>query len=138
MDKRTREELLRKYCGELNEDDAIDPRDYFKPARPIDKQTKKAKQLCRQVAETLEMVLSGETRDEILSCLHVVNVIPAPDSSRLLVTLQPDFADHQFQLGEIEERLTRHQGRLRTEVAASIHRKKTPILAFNVIQNLSS
>ncbi len=42
-------------------------------------------QLCRQVAVTLDMVLSGECRDELLQSLRVESVQPAPNASRMLV-----------------------------------------------------
>ncbi len=42
------------------------------------KENRKAKQLCRQVLETLDLVLSGDCRDELLQSLHVVSVVPAP------------------------------------------------------------
>ncbi len=64
-DERTRE-MLRAYCGELHEDDCVDPRDYFRSGPNPHRQSRKSKQLCRQVAETLDLVLSGDCRDEIL------------------------------------------------------------------------
>ena len=51
--------------------------------RPTDR---KAWQLCRQVAVTLDEVLA-ECGDGVLRGLHVVSVAPFPDASRLLVTL---------------------------------------------------
>jgi hypothetical protein len=40
-------------------------------------------QLCHQVAETLNCVLSGECRDEVLQNLQVLGVEPAPNASQL-------------------------------------------------------
>ena len=51
--------------------------------RPIER---KACQLCRQVAVTLDEVLA-ECGDGVLQGLHVASVVPFPDASRLLVTL---------------------------------------------------
>ena len=99
------------------------------------KESRKAKQLCRQVAETLDLVLSGDCRDELLQSLHVISVVPAPNSSRLLVTVSADLTVEEFDRQEIfiAELLERQTGRLRAEVAASINRKRVPSLVFHVI-----
>lgn len=132
LDKRTREQML-AHCGEIHADDGIDPREFFKVNRIHKKEDRKAKQLCRQVAETLDQVLSGEISDDVLRGLRVSSVVPAPDASRLLVTLYADCDPNEFNRDEIEQRLAVRQGQLRCEIAASITRKKTPTLAFNVI-----
>ena len=132
LDKRTREQML-AHCGEIYEDDGIDPREFFKANRIHKKEDRKAKQLCRQVAETLDQVLSGEISDDVLRGLRVSSVVPAPDASRLLVTLYADSDPEEFNRTEIEQRLAARHGQLRCEIAASITRKKTPTLAFNVI-----
>ena len=99
------------------------------------KENRKARQLCRQVAETLDLVLSGDCRDELLQSLHVIAVVPAPNSSRLLVTVSADLPVEEFDRQEIfiAELLERQTGRLRAEVAASINRKRVPSLVFHVI-----
>jgi ribosome-binding factor A len=102
------------------------------------KESRKAKQLCRQVAETLELVLSGDCRDERLQSLHVISVVPAPNSSRLLVTVSADLPIEEFDRQEILASLDRQTGRLRAEVAASINRKRVPALVFHVVGPLSS
>src|SRR5262249_3479148 len=113
-------------------DDGIDPKEFFKPQRKRGKTNHRASQLCRQVAETLDLVLSGDTHDEMLQSLHVVSVAPAPDSSRLLVALWCDLPPELFNQGEIEARLADQSGRLRCAIAAAITRRKTPALAFHV------
>ncbi len=132
FDKRTREQLL-AHCGEIRNDDGIDPREFFKAGRTHKKEDRKAKQLCRQVAETLDQVLAGETSDDVLRTLRVVDVIPAPDSSRLLVTLYADCDPEQFNRNEVEMRLSSCKGKLRCDIAAAITRRKAPALAFNVV-----
>jgi ribosome-binding factor A len=97
------------------------------------KESRKAKQLCRQVAQTLDLVLSGDCRDELLQSLHVISVVPAPNSSRLLVTVLADLPEEVFDRREILERLDDQTGRLRAEVAASINRKRVPSLVFHVV-----
>jgi ribosome-binding factor A len=132
LDKRTRERLL-THCGELHEDDTVDPREFFKTSRPQKKETRKAKQLCRQVAETLDQILSGEASDDVLRGLRVADVRPAPDTSRLLVTLLVDCDPSNFDRTLIEERLAFFKGRLRSEVATAITRRKAPTLVFEII-----
>ncbi|MBC8868262.1 MAG: ribosome-binding factor A [Planctomycetes bacterium] len=102
------------------------------------KESRKAKQLCRQVTEILDLVLSGDCRDELLQSLHVISVVPAPNSSRLLVTVSADLPIEEFDRQEILELLERQTGRLRCEVAASINRKRVPALVFHVVGPLSS
>ncbi|MDC0935729.1 hypothetical protein OAS39_05545 [Pirellulales bacterium] len=132
LDERRREQML-AHCGEIHEDDGVDPREFFKAGRIHKKEDRKAKQLCRQAAETLDQILSGETSDDVLRGLRVSSVVPAPDSSRLLVTLHADGESGDFDRNLVEARLASYQGRLRYEIAASITRKKTPTLAYNVI-----
>jgi ribosome-binding factor A len=132
LDKRTREQLL-AHCGEIHEDDTVDPREFFKASRPQKKETRKAKQLCRQIAETLDQILAGEASDDVLRGLRVADVLPAPDTSRLLVTLLMDCDPTDFDRPLIEERLACCRGRLRAEVAAAITRRKAPTLVFEII-----
>ena len=132
LDKRTREQML-AHCSEIHEDDGIDPREFFKASRNHKKEDRKAKQLCRQIAETLDQVLTGEISDDLLRGLQVSGVMPAPDSSRLLVTLYSDCGPEEFNRDEIELRLAARHGQLRCAIAASITRKKTPTLVFNVV-----
>ncbi len=136
LDKRAREQML-AHCGEIHADDGVDPRDFFKVGRIFKKEDRKAKQLCRQVAETLDQVLSGETRDDILRGFHVSEVVPAPNSSRLLVTLHADRGVGDFDRKLVEKRLAACSGRLRCEVAAAITRRKTPTLVFNIVGPVS-
>jgi ribosome-binding factor A len=86
-------------------------------------------QLCRQVQEALHWVL-GADRDEVLQALQVVSVEPAPSAARLLVTVRAEGPDVATAL----EHLERATGRLRCEIAASIHRRRVPELTFQVMQ----
>lgn len=131
LDKRLRERLL-AHCGQLHDDDCVDPREFFKPKRRDQKQDRKSRQLCRQVARTLELVFSGEFDDEALRCLRVLSVGPAPDSSRLLVTICAEVPEERFDREMILGLLNGRLGRLRSEVAASITRKRVPNLVFHV------
>ena len=93
---------------------------------------RKAIQLCHQVAETLEEVLA-ECGDAVLQDLRVVDVEPAPDASRLLVTVTVDgqLQDRQDR-GRVHEHLVRAAGHLRSEVASAITRKRAPVLVYRL------
>jgi ribosome-binding factor A len=132
LDKRNHERLL-AHCGQVRDDDGVDPRDFFKQRPHSRKEARKARQLCRQVSETLDMVLSGECRNELLQSLHVFSVDPAPNASRLLVTLCADVAKNRFDRPAILDLLHDQAGRLRCEVARAVHRKRVPTLVFHVV-----
>ena len=100
------------------------------------KADQKARQLCRQVYRTLSVALPG-CGDEVLQDLTVVSVDPAPDAGHLLVTVSagPPAADGggTGTLPDILDRLGRAAGRLRSEVARDVVRKRAPGLAFRVL-----
>ncbi|WP_425398868.1 hypothetical protein [Aeoliella sp.] len=128
LDKRARDAML-AHCGEIHEDDGIDPREYFRVGRDSSKLDRKAKQLCRQVAETVDQILAGETGDDLLRELRVAQVIPAPDASRLQITVEASPGaklDHR----EVDQRLGQVTGFVRSAVAAAITRRKAPALTF--------
>lgn len=132
IDKRAREQM-RAHCREIHADDGVDPNEFFKSHRRRGKADHRVAQLCRQVAEALDLVLSGEMRDELLQSLRVASVTPAPDSSRLMVTLYSGLTAEEFERSEIEARLARQSGRLRCAVAAAITRRKTPNLTYVIM-----
>ena len=127
-------------CANPSTDDGVGPRARLwqpSPARPPHGQSaagldRKAIQLCHQVAETLEEVLA-ECGDSVLQDLRVVDVEPAPDASRLLVTVAVDGLPQDRQnLVRVHERLTRASGHLRSEVASAITRKRAPVLVYRL------
>lgn len=91
------------------------------------REDRKVFQLCAQVKRSLVYALA-ESDDEIVSELYVDDVEPYPNASRLLVRVFHDNADRP----DILERLALERGRLRCAIAGSIHRKKTPQLAFEL------
>jgi ribosome-binding factor A len=111
--------------------DGVDPRlDHpFNRRRVVNR---KALQLCAQVAQTLASVLSGECGDDRLRDLLVESVEPAPDSTRLLVTVSagPAFADGDT--ASVLRALYGATGMLRVQIARAIHRKRVPELLFQV------
>lgn len=95
------------------------------------KAARKLQQLCRQVERALCYVVPGELGDPMLSDLTVTSVRPGPDASRLMVWLRTSRPIAQAPL--ILERLERVRGKLRSEVAAAVTRKRAPELAFHLL-----
>jgi hypothetical protein len=86
-------------------------------------------QLCRQVFDALTYALA-ELDDPIVDELVLASVVPAPSSSRVLVTLVTarDDIDPDVAL----ERVHAHANELREEVAAEVTRKRVPELVFRI------
>ena len=128
---RQREQML-AFCGEIHEDDGVDPRQWFRSPRIRRKENHRTQRLCSQVGETIDLVLAGEFGDQLLHNLRVVRVTPCPDISRLLVTIHSDVPPDTATPDEILGRLEKVTGRLRSEVANAITRKRTPQLVFQI------
>ena len=100
--------------------------------RPDRQAGRKALQLCGQVRDALGVILPG-LADEVLQNLTVVSVVPAPHAGRLLATVAvPTPADAADRTAAAEH-LDRAAGRIRREIAAAVHRRKAPELAFEVV-----
>lgn len=109
------------------------PRERFSSSRPprVDRKTL---QLCRQIADTLNYVLSGELNDDVLRNVYVDSVQPAPDASRLMVSVALIDPNDTTPADKVLHRLGLWSPRIRSEVAHSIHRRKTPELSYCVIR----
>lgn len=119
-------------CGQLGEDDQVDPREFFDRRTRSSGKGRKSKQLCSQILRTLDATLvDGEC--EILESLRVEDVQPTGGSAQLLVLVSSDQPIESVSDDTIYAVLAEHSGRLRTEVAASITRKRTPNLIFRVL-----
>lgn len=116
--------------SEPGPEDGIDPREMLRQGARK-KGGRKTHQLCAQVAEALHYAFASVCNDDVLRELGVVSVQPAPDESRLLATVAPTLPG-PCDPAEVMARLERAMGKLRTEVAAAIHRKKVPQLTFRV------
>ena len=113
------------------EGDGRDPR-FDPPARgSANVHNRKALQLCRQIERLLVGLLGGECGDDVLRDLLIHSVDPAPDSSRLLVTVSMLTLDHSE--AEVLSRLRNAVPMLRREIAASVHRRKLPDLIFRLL-----
>ena len=125
---------LRTLCAEVHPDDGLDPRLSPDPSGSKAKSGHKDRQLCRQVLEILDALLAGQAFDDRLTDLAVVAVEPAPDASRLLVTLTPRPSDRPPDPLETLAGLDRASGWLRSEVASAITRKRAPFLAYRIVE----
>jgi ribosome-binding factor A len=126
--KKASRKILRSLCAEVAPDDGIDPRSLAKHYRQR-KPAHQTRRLCSQVADTLGDLLAGQAGDDVLQSLHVVSVDPAPDASRLLVTVGAPTGEGLDPF-EVIEHLERASPRLRHDVAAAITRKRAPTLVY--------
>jgi len=124
---RTRREL----CGEFSYDDGSDPRLQRREPSRRHQPNYKNHQLCRQIEQTLNLVLSGEFEDTHLHNLFVESVRPAPDASQMLVTVRDLSGDVPDPIAVLT-RLERVRGHLRSRIAGAISRKRAPRLLFQV------
>lgn len=93
---------------------------------------RKAAQLCAQVRRALDFALSEALSDSRLDA-YIMDVVPAPNTSHLMVLVQPADAMDEAGLRTLQEAIMRCSGQLRMRVAESIHRRKTPTLSFQVV-----
>lgn len=94
--------------------------------------SKKELQICRQAFEAISLAFAT-LNDETWLDVEVVGVYPAPDASRLSISVRvPRATDAERLL----ERLARIDGYLRSEVCSAIARKRAPTLAFRVMSSV--
>lgn len=116
-------------CAEVGAGDGCDPRlDRREWSAKVP--NRKALQLCTQVARAL-MGVFAECGDDALRDLLIESVTPAPNSSRLLVTVLPAAP---IEPAVVLEHLERARGKLRSEAVAAIHRRRAPDLLFRVLE----
>lgn len=114
--------------GEPGPEDGADPRTVFQ--QKTYRGNRKALQLCRQVQRSLSYALS-DLDDDVLASLYVESVDPAPDDKHLMVTVSP--LDAEVSPVDVLAKLQFVQGRLRSEIAADINRKRVPELSFRCV-----
>jgi ribosome-binding factor A len=99
-----------------------------KLSKPFDPRAdRKTLQLCRQVQRALMLALAGECGDDLLRDVSVESVEPAGGAGHLLVRVN---VPRDLSVVEVLARLNDRVGQLRASVAASICRKRTPMLSF--------
>lgn len=129
--RKTSRRLLRRCCGVPGSEDGVDPRVLARRYASDSRRSghRKTSQLCHQVAETIGEVLA-EQPDDILRDLTVVDVLPAPDESRLLVTVAPGPGARLPGPIDVIQHLDASAALIRAEVAAAITRRRAPSLEF--------
>jgi ribosome-binding factor A len=139
---------IRSLCADPGEDDGKDPhasarrRAHGRRGGSVNPQIRrvdrKACQLCRQVALTLDAAFAdcGDPVLQNLHNLHAASVAPYPDGSRLLVTVSSIDGGPGPAGGPsvVLEHLDRAGGHLRCEVAAAVTRKRAPLLFYRVAE----
>ena len=129
--KRKHKKVLRPLCAQLHEDDGIAPNDLFRKHR-VHKSDHKDLQLCKQVYRVLSTLLAGGFADPMIQSLVIVSVTPAPDASRLLVSVQAS-KNAEYDADSILARIQSIQAILRIEVAGAVCRRKAPELVYEVV-----
>ncbi len=121
-------EDVRALCAQIHPDDGIDPREDKR--REVVRTTRhdyKMKQLCKQVANALQLVLPNLQMTEVIG---ISSVEPAPNAGRLRVMVAViDSCDSQ----QVIAQLDRFRSCLRKEVAQAISRRRVPELVFSII-----
>ena len=126
---RRNRKAMESLCGELGCEDGADPRYYFQAPRS-NGHGRKAMQLCKQVSRALTYA-SSECDDDVIRELYIESVLPAPDQSRLMVSVTP-LAEELDQI-QVLTKLGFVTPFLRNSVAQAINRKKVPELFFQYI-----
>ena len=131
-----RKQLPSGLAGSYAEDDGLDPR--FDPTVAHEagldsggKERRKLRQLCAQVARSLELAWPDDTAP--LETTRVDQVLPAPNSHQLLVLVHCNRQSREIPDVQLLAALQAVSGRLRQAVAADIHRKRVPQLRFAIV-----
>lgn len=119
-------------CDELSVEDGLEPKFFFK--KKYDRKiNRKARQLCKQIAVSIQITLSGEFYDPILNNLIVHSVEPDLNGSNILVILESGLDKNIHSETAVLQALSKVKSQLRSEVAMTIHRKRAPELSFHYI-----
>ncbi len=120
-------------AGSLQPDDGVDPRFDVSSTDPSrGKIDRKAAQLCAQVHRALDFIVPEVLQDSEWDAL-VFDVQPAPNTGHLLVLLQAVEKFDDEKLRQLELAVVQRAGAIRTAVAGSIQRRKTPTFTFRVV-----
>jgi ribosome-binding factor A len=113
-------------------DDEADPARYFGSGSRNRRVDWKARQLCRQVERSASLTLAELCACEALASSAVARVAPAPDASRLRVSVVLAPGKTPADLEAAAAMLREMAGRFREEAARAIHRKRAPEVVFEV------
>lgn len=90
----------------------------------------KLRRLCGQIARVLNIAFGGTCNDDLLVDLVVDSVLPDADATRVKVTVCLMETRDRIDPEMVLQHLERAQGFLRSEIAATVERKKVPRLVF--------
>ena len=127
-DRKPSRAILRELCGEIRDDDGVDPRESKKEERN-NKMTSRDWQLCAQVRRCLLLAVPEALYYKGIPGAEVVSVEPAPDASRLSIMVSVDSRI----LTAARETIPRIRGQIRDEAARAVHRKRVPELAIEIV-----
>lgn len=120
-------------AGSLQPDDGLDPRfDVRASSVPQGKIDRKAAQLCSQIHRALDYIIPDVLRDTEWDAM-VLDVQPAPNTGHLLVLLQAIGKLDDEGLRALELAVVQRSGAIRTAIASSIQRRKTPTLTYRFV-----
>lgn len=125
--------VAKQLCAELGPEDGVDPRISIRASDTKPKDYKN-RQLCKQAARMLSLVLAGELGDPKLQNLDVVNVLTKKDSPFLYVSISCNNAISKQEENLILNRLKAIQGYFRSVIAGSVERKHVPALTFKFVR----
>lgn len=121
-------ELIKQLCGEIRDDDGVDPRHAKRREQKPDYE-KRDQRLGAQIRRQLELALPDLLLRSGVRFCEILSVEPAPDASRFSVAVVVNKEDVAVAI----EVLARRKGVIRTEVAGAIHRKKAPDFTFELL-----
>ena len=115
----------------LYPDDEVDPGTFF-GNRSRERTDVRTLRLCGEVAKAISLVFTGGCGDAVLQDLEVCSVTPAPNASRVLVTVCASDPRAPFDPIAAMIHLQRARGLLVAEITSAIRRKRAPELIFQV------
>lgn len=97
------------------------------------KEAQRAARLCKVVERVAASVLEEMGADEVLRHCDVLAVMPGASRARMVIEVGLRLSAQAPGIHDVYRALDDAHGRLRTEVARAINRKRAPLLAFNVV-----
>ena len=131
MSSQRRRERRLAQAGDVWSDD-VDPGLFFDDRGPSRRGLWKVQQLCKQLERAASVTLAGECASDVLVGAAVLSVEPAPDASRLRVTVMLAPGRSVEDAARAIADLRRAGPSFRQEAARSIHRKRAPEITFEV------
>lgn len=97
------------------------------------KQAQRLARLCKVIEHVAGSVLEESSADEALGHCEILGVVPGASRTRVVIEVGLRLSERAPDTIEVLQALERLSGRLRTEIARSVNRKRVPLLAFDVV-----